>query len=193
MRGNIFQQQSKSYDRVLATEQHILGKKKSSCMLPGKLIVPICVIGSILSLSFACIISQSCPHLSLLIEGTKETRPSNIRGTSTRPSSNDQLLKEYQICRPSNWESYVCKGPTYDDFADKLEALLLDQEQARRQLSSPPRIALERKPPLWGKRQDSPFPANTTILALGNSHTRQVLQALFFIESPHESHGFYIS
>lgn len=88
------------------------------------------------------------------------------------------LLDDYKICHPSDWDSYVCKGPEYDAFADKLEELLIEQELTRRLSLPNAMLPIERKSASWGKRAISPFPANTTILAVGNSHTRQVFQAL---------------
>lgn len=73
----------------------------------------------------------------------------------------------FHLCRvpPAVTVGYICRGSEYEAFADKLEALLDVQEVSTG------------SPSLWGKR-DSPFPANTTILVVGNSLTRQVFQGL---------------
>jgi hypothetical protein len=186
MRGNIYQEQPKAYNMLLDKETN--GSKGHSCRTPTlNKFFPICVVGSIWCLGLLCLTSEWCPLSSLPTtqRAIKPLASSNSQGTPSVGgviSTNNNLLNEYQICHPSDWDSYVCKGPAYDDFADKLEALLLNQEHTRRHNNiashSISFSLLERKPPLWGKRQQSPFPANTTILALGNSHTRQVLQAL---------------
>jgi hypothetical protein len=88
---------------------------------------------------------------------------SSVKGTPTSHES------EFQICRAGVWMSYVCEGPEYEAFAAKLDALLKIYEQQDSALS---------KPIHWGKRKNSPFPDNSTILAVGNSHTRQILQTL---------------
>eukprot|EP00934_Nitzschia_sp_Nitz4_P000316 Nitzschia sp. Nitz4//scaffold225_size51843//18127//19296//NITZ4_006894-RA/size51843-processed-gene-0.58-mRNA-1//1//CDS//3329542672//316//frame0 len=75
------------------------------------------------------------------------------------------FVNDFHICQAGQWDSYVCQGPGYDQFADKLESLVHSQ------------LSSHSKPSEWGKRS-SPFPPNSTIVAVGNSHTRQVFQAL---------------
>jgi hypothetical protein len=87
----------------------------------------------------------------------------------TPEHSGKALGSDFQVCRPSAWTSYACEGPEYDAFAEKLEALLKIFEQQDSALG---------KSIQWGKRRNSPFPDNATILAVGNSHTRQILQTL---------------
>ena len=90
---------------------------------------------------------------------------------SKMPKCADEVAKarsvsvEYNICQvPSDQNyGYVCQGNAYDSFADNMKALV-DQEARLR-------------PSLWGKRE-FPFPPNSTILAVGNSLTRQVFQGL---------------
>lgn len=77
----------------------------------------------------------------------------------------NDFLSEFHICQPGEWDSYVCQGVEYEAFGDKLESLVRSKSYNMM------------KPSQWGKRP-SPFPANATILAIGNSHTRQVMQAL---------------
>jgi hypothetical protein len=88
---------------------------------------------------------------------------------STASTSSDGAsisLSEYRLCRvpPDATVGYVCRGSEYEAFADKLEALVLEEGTVG-------------PASLWGRR-DFPFPANSTILAVGNSLTRQVFQGL---------------
>eukprot|EP00339_Tiarina_fusa_P023216 CAMPEP_0117005862 /NCGR_PEP_ID=MMETSP0472-20121206/6303_1 /TAXON_ID=693140 ORGANISM="Tiarina fusus, Strain LIS" /NCGR_SAMPLE_ID=MMETSP0472 /ASSEMBLY_ACC=CAM_ASM_000603 /LENGTH=369 /DNA_ID=CAMNT_0004707177 /DNA_START=16 /DNA_END=1125 /DNA_ORIENTATION=+ len=71
----------------------------------------------------------------------------------------------YRLCRvpPDQVLGYVCQGPEYDAFADKLAKFVTEEAPSR--------------PDTWGTRR-FPFPANSTILAVGNSITRQVFQNL---------------
>ena len=69
-------------------------------------------------------------------------------------------ISDFHICHvPSDQEfGYVCEGPKYEAFADKLEAFV---------------TATDDGDSLWGKRP-FPFPNNTTLLVVGNSLMRQV-------------------
>jgi hypothetical protein len=83
------------------------------------------------------------------------------RSAHVRP----MLSESHRICRvpPDQTFGYVCQGPEYDGFADKLTAFIEEEAPSR--------------PATWGKRV-FPFPANSTILAVGNSLTRQLFEAL---------------
>jgi len=74
-------------------------------------------------------------------------------------------FEELNFCRVQQDQTfgYVCRGSEYEDFADKLHGLIEDDSF--------------HQPKHWGKRS-GPFPANSTLLAVGNSLTRQVFQAL---------------
>jgi hypothetical protein len=112
--------------------------------------------------------SENRTHSSIGIITQEETK-SSFRGQSYVKVNALEEGSKFQICQPSASTSYVCEGPEYDAFAEKLEALLKIFEQQDSALS---------KPVSWGKRRNSPFPDNSTILAVGNSHTRQILQTL---------------
>ena len=75
------------------------------------------------------------------------------------------LSESHHICRvpPEQTLGYVCEGTEYDAFADNLESFIEEEAHAR--------------PPTWGRRV-FPFPDNSTILAVGNSLTRQLFEAL---------------
>jgi hypothetical protein len=60
---------------------------------------------------------------------------------------------------------YQCAGSAYDEFSHKLLELA----------TTPKHFGLERDSKNWGKRK-IPTPANSTVVFLGNSHTRQVFQ-----------------
>ncbi len=100
-------------------------------------------------------------------------------------------LSVYPICRnliPGD-DAYVCRGPEYDRFADKFEQFVLwsheeenDLRSHFKHIKSKLKYKRDLKPfqqdaPLWGRRQ-SPFPANSTLLAVGSSHTRQIFQTI---------------
>ncbi|KAG7368348.1 hypothetical protein IV203_031091 [Nitzschia inconspicua] len=87
---------------------------------------------------------------------------------------------------------YQCAGPTYDEFASILQEFVFHQsrisdyssQRLRRQrsVSSNKKCSSIRAESLptssfWGRRH-SPLPDNTTILALGNSHLRQISKTL---------------
>ena len=111
----------------------------------------------------------------------KSKNPAEAPTIATTTTLTADPLQDFQICRPSDWDSYVCKGPEYEQFADKLIGMLLFLEHRRRFPGASAAVTWPLEAPkshLWGKRQGSPFPAKSTILALGNSHTRQILQAL---------------
>lgn len=57
--------------------------------------------------------------------------------------------------------AYTCTGPEYDDFGRKLQKLVASRHNHSQ----------------WG-RMAFPFPANTTILIMGNSHMAQVVNEL---------------
>jgi hypothetical protein len=57
---------------------------------------------------------------------------------------------------------YQCQGTAYDDFANHMEDYIEEHSQSQ---------------PSWGRRS-FPFPDNTKILIVGNSHTRQTYQSL---------------
>mmetsp|Transcript_25345 Transcript_25345/g.58251 ORF Transcript_25345/g.58251 Transcript_25345/m.58251 type:complete len:381 (-) Transcript_25345:29-1171(-) len=123
-----------------------------------------------------------------------ETLPSSLAGGSSallrkvenvsvlvRPIEGNPCLPlsdQYRICRvPVEQEfGFNCKGKEYDQFADKLEALLDNHTKKTKRLSVSPSSYQER-PASWGKRT-FPFPPNSTILAVGNSLIRQVFQQL---------------
>lgn len=60
---------------------------------------------------------------------------------------------------------YQCAGSAYDNFSHKLLELA----------TTPKQFGLEKDTKNWGKRK-IPAPANSTVVFLGNSHTRQVFQ-----------------
>jgi hypothetical protein len=57
---------------------------------------------------------------------------------------------------------YQCEGTAYDEFAEHMEDHMEEYSQSQ---------------PTWGRRS-FPFPNNTKIFMLGNSHTRQMYQSL---------------
>jgi hypothetical protein len=81
-----------------------------------------------------------------------------------------QTQNSLHICRSSELPfkpksmkvGYVCSGEEYDDFGQHLFAFA-DNSSAH---------GLQ-----WGRRK-YPMPANKTVLAMGNSHTRQMIHAL---------------
>jgi hypothetical protein len=120
---------------------------------------------------------------------------SNTTSTTSQqpqpPSFNMSVaIKEAPICRDVivGREPYVCQGPEYDAYADRLEQFVAwafangtlstapsffpEKEIARQALRDS-----KRKSPLWGRRP-YPFLANSTILAVGQSHTRGIFQTI---------------
>lgn len=80
--------------------------------------------------------------------------------------------RDFQVCHATDWHQYYCEGPEYDQFAEKFEAFLANLTHNQHQNGQS-----VHKSPCWGKRH-SPFPANTRLLAVGNSHTRQVFLSI---------------
>jgi hypothetical protein len=72
-------------------------------------------------------------------------------------------LPSHRLCRMPHDQvaGYVCRGPEYDAFADKLAEFIEEETPSRQET--------------WGRRK-FPFPANSTILAVGNSLTRQLFE-----------------
>ncbi|KAG7349889.1 hypothetical protein IV203_012486 [Nitzschia inconspicua] len=132
-------------------------------IIPAGLLV---VSGYLISLLFFCENWNKIPTIGWSNNSERSYKyPQNLSKNEV-PSVD---LSQFQVCRPNEWSSYVCQGPEYDKFADKMEALIAVLDQKDSALG---------KPILWGKRRISPFPDNTTVLAVGNSHTRQILQTL---------------
>lgn len=72
-----------------------------------------------------------------------------------------------RICRSKSVNSnaeqvkaYTCAGPEYENFTDRLLEYVLEQNRSS-----------------WGRRQ-YPLPAGVSVFIIGNSHTRQVYNAL---------------
>ena len=68
--------------------------------------------------------------------------------------------------------SYQCQGPAYDNFTQFMWQYVHDKSEA-----TTAKQGADSWSPSWGRRR-FPFPANTSVLALGNSHTRQVMAAI---------------
>ena len=82
-------------------------------------------------------------------------------------------IRHFKVCNATEKLQYYCEGPKYDQFAERFENLLLNKTlHDKGQVAN--FLTPASKSRCWGKRQ-FPFPANKTILVLGNSHTRQVL------------------
>ncbi len=134
-------------------------------------------------LTFGIVCIATVRSLSNMDKGIMEENGSDsiIITTSIAPSKNDS---SFQICHARKGYPYFCQGPRYDEFADKLEALLqglvvpVDANNSNNSRTSRSTTGLTLKAPTWGKRHHSPFPTNKTILAVGNSHTRQILYGL---------------
>lgn len=109
---------------------------------------------------------------------SSQSSPSREIGASP-VSSKQQLLSEYRVCHvpPHTKSGYVCRGPEYEAFADKLESLLLEKEKEQQDNNNVVGMPHTGITSLWGKRK-SPFPANSTILAVGNSLIRQTFSSL---------------
>ena len=90
--------------------------------------------------------------------------------TTSQPKKDavNDPLEEFRLCSATPDSQYYCSGSEYNKFAAKLQELVLNETAKR-----------ERKAPsFWGKRS-TPVPvANSTILFLGNSHTRQLYLSL---------------
>lgn len=128
---------------------------------------PLCLVALTISFGILCI----------TIKGSISTlhSPTSQGGINTLETF-DRTSQDYLICQAGRWESYVCEGPKYDSFADQLEALLAIGHPATPHINS--NSSIRSKSAEWGRRYYSPFPANTTLLAVGNSHTRQIFQTL---------------
>ncbi len=117
---------------------------------------------------------------------TKANTSANTSASTNRSTTTSLAARkdDFHICHARKGYPYVCDGPKYDAFADKLEALLkglvvpADMSSGNSTHTSGSPMGLTLKPSTWGRRHHSPFPTNTTILAVGNSHTRQILYAL---------------
>ena len=114
-------------------------------------------------------------------------------GQESTKQSSSPVLSKYPVCTNAvaGREPYVCAGPRYEKFADKLEQFILWSHDEENTLESFYRSQKEfqtktrnvKSPrtterPLWGRRLESPFPANSTILAVGSSHTRSIFLSL---------------
>jgi hypothetical protein len=95
---------------------------------------------------------------SLLEQAMLKKLSSDTLGSAT-------VTELHHICRVPKDQTagYVCQGPEYEAFADNLEAFVNEESKCR--------------PTTWGKRI-IPFPSNSTILAVGNSLTRQMFSFL---------------
>ncbi len=109
-----------------------------------------------------------------------------IPSTRTTHSKPALGLSAMSICRAkAERDSYVCEGPDYDRFTNKLDQFVRwIHKQPNKIGKHVPNITRKvlakyrKTPATWGRRTGSPFPANTTILAVGSSHTRQIFQAM---------------
>jgi hypothetical protein len=103
-----------------------------------------------------------------------------IRVTTTNTATRIKEKRDFQVCHATDSLLYFCEGPKYDHFADKFEAFLSNVTHYHDENSSQVShhtFTTGSKSHCWGKRK-FPFPANATILAVGNSHTRQVLLSI---------------
>jgi hypothetical protein len=82
----------------------------------------------------------------------------------------------FKVCNATESHQYYCEGPEYDQFADKFDAFLSNISHYNNgKFRNIYKTASKSR--CWGKRQ-FPLPANSNILAIGNSHTRQILFSL---------------
>lgn len=126
------------------------------------------------------ILNQSTSSLNIILETVPPT------STAAKQLPWSLSSSDFAICRADGKrDSYVCEGPDYDRFASKLEHFVRMVHRRPNKIgiyfpnmTLRQRSRLQRVPKTWGRRVDNPFPANTTILAVGSSHTRQIFQAM---------------
>ena len=110
------------------------------------------------------------------------------RGSSPAPSG----ISKYPMCTRAavGREPYVCEGPDYEKFADRLEQFILwshgenntmrsyvDNDDQFNWFQQSIRTRRNQRP-TWGQRKNSPFPDNSLILAFGSSHTRSIFSSI---------------
>ena len=109
-------------------------------------------------------------YFPLTHNGNSSSSSSNSGTTTTLSNSTSSFNSTNAAMAASSISSlpvhYQCRGQAYDQFTSKLEHYVQQRYLQSGNAS------------LWGRRHTSPLPSNTTILVLGNSHTRQTMYAL---------------
>jgi hypothetical protein len=114
--------------------------------------------------------NQTQDGVSMTVTGLEEDRAtssspmiSNMDHTTITTGQQSARISDFRLCRATTTSQYYCSGPEYEQFADRLEDFVLNKHINQSSF--------------WGRRP-SPVPPNTTILLLGNSHTRQLFFSL---------------
>lgn len=108
--------------------------------------------------------------VSVLLYPTRTIKPALVETAATthvRVRADEPPL-DLHYCRVNKSNAperpYLCAGPAYENFTDRMNDYALLRRQDENQT-------------LWGRRS-FPLPANKTVFMLGNSHTRQVYNTL---------------
>eukprot|EP00978_Attheya_sp_CCMP212_P032326 scaffold125706_cov56-Attheya_sp.AAC.2 len=148
------------------------------------------------SLPLCCCLPLCLPTSSAGGDFGKRRRIASKRSQNCNPCHPQHRQKKQQrICRKPYIEVeddvykavlYQCGGEDYYEFHNSLQSLWSESLTER---------------PFWGRRE-SPAPRNTNILVWGNSHTRQVVEAMLcqyedkivdsYLEEEDEGEGNYL-
>jgi hypothetical protein len=116
--------------------------------------------------------------------GTAVTTTINSTTSTTHSIEQGEryLHPDFRICKATIESGYYCEGNAYDEFARKMEQLIIKLTTTNSNSSGHEdkdsnknnQTKTTKKAPLWGRRPHPIPKPNQTVLFFGNSHMRQI-------------------